>query len=160
MKNLFKLTLPLFLLVLLAGCDSGAMIDADNMKPEETDKMKPVDEVEVTGPVTVLKTGTLTAQSSTNTKGMVQVVTNSEGRYFVRLTSEFTTKFSTGTVTVYLSTSERLQLATSGSFQLVSIVGKAGEHFFPLSGAPDTKFTHGIIWCGAAAIPFGFAPWI
>ncbi|REG91430.1 DM13 domain-containing protein [Algoriphagus antarcticus] len=150
MKNLFNLGLSLIVAVILTSCDSGSMADAD--------KMKPVSEVPVTGPVTVLKTGTLTAQSSTNTKGMVQVVTNAEGKYFVRLTDEFTTKFSTGTVTVYLSTSDKLQLATSGSFQLVSIVGKAGEHFFPISGAPDAKFTHGIIWCGAAAIPFGFAP--
>jgi hypothetical protein len=150
MKNLFKLTLPLFALILLAGCDSASMTDAD--------KMKPVDEVAVTGPITVVKTGTLTAQSSTNTLGMFQLVTNAEGKYFVRLTENFTTKFSTGTVTVYLSTSDRLQLSTSGTFQLVSIVGKAGEHFFPLTAAPDAKFTHGIIWCGAAAIPFGFAP--
>ena len=150
MKNILKLPLTIFIVIGLASCDSGSMNDAD--------KMKPVDEVAVTGPVTVLKTGTLTAQSSTNTKGMVQVVTNTEGKYFVRLTEDFTTKFSTGTVTVYLSTSDRLQLSSSGSFQLVSIVGKAGEHFFPLTAAPDTKFTHGIIWCGAAAIPFGFAP--
>lgn len=150
MKNLFKLTLPLFALILLAGCDSASMTDAD--------KMKPVDEVAVTGPITVVKTGTLTAQSSTNTLGMFQLVTNAEGKYFVRLTENFTTKFSTGTVTVYLSTSDRLQLSTSGTFQLVSIVGKAGEHFFPLTAAPNAKFTHGIIWCGAAAIPFGFAP--
>jgi hypothetical protein len=61
-------------------------------------------------------------------------------------------------VTVYLSTSDKLQLSTSGTFQLISIVGKAGEHFFPIAAAPDAKFTHGIIWCGAAAIPFGFAP--
>ncbi len=156
MKNLSKLFLALFSFMLLAGCDSGSMTDADQMKP--VDQMKPADPVAVTGPVTVVKTGSLTAQSSTNTKGMVQVVTNAEGKYFVRLTDEFTTKFSTGTVTVYLSTSDKLQLATSGTFQLVSIVGKAGEHFFPISGAPDAKFTHGIIWCGAAAIPFGFAP--
>jgi len=150
MKNISKLALSLLVAIGLASCDSGSMKDADTMKP--------ADEVAVAGPVTILKTGTLTAQSSTNTKGMVQVVTNAEGKYFVRLTEDFTTKFSTGTVTVYLSTSDRLQLNTSGSFQLVSIVGKAGEHFFPLTGAPDTKFTHGIIWCGAAAIPFGFAP--
>ncbi|MDG1276085.1 MAG: hypothetical protein P8O16_02310 [Algoriphagus sp.] len=150
MKNLLKLSLSFVIMLFLSSCDSGSMKDAD--------KMKPADQVEVTGPVTVLKTGTLTAQSSTNTKGMVQVVTNAEGKYFVRLTEDFTTKFSTGTVTVYLSTSDRLQLSASGSFQLVSIVGKAGEHFFPLSSAPDGKFTHGIIWCGAAAIPFGFAP--
>jgi hypothetical protein len=150
MKNLIKLSLSIYTVILFASCDSGSMKDAA--------KMKPVDEVAVTGPVTVLKTGTLTAQSSTNTKGMVQVVTNAEGKYFVRLTEDFNTKFSTGTVTVYLSTSDRLQLSSSGSFQLVSIVGKAGEHFFPLAQSPDSKFTHGIIWCGAAAIPFGFAP--
>ncbi|WP_075352173.1 hypothetical protein [Algoriphagus marinus] len=150
MKRLFNISLFYSIVLILSSCDSGSMKDAD--------KMKPADQVEVTGPVTVLKTGTLNAQSNTNTRGMFQVVTNAEGKYFVRLTEDFTTKFSTGTVTVYLSTSDRLQLSTSGSFQLVSIVGKAGEHFFPLSGAPDGKFTHGIIWCGAAAIPFGFAP--
>lgn len=150
MKTLFKLTLPLVAFIMLASCDSESMKDAD--------KMKPVDNVAVTGPITVVKTGSLTAQSSTNTLGMVQLVTNQEGKFFVRLTENFTTKFSTGTVTVYLSTSDKLQLSTSGTFQLVSIVGKAGEHFFPLTTAPDSKFTHGIIWCGAAAIPFGFAP--
>jgi hypothetical protein len=150
MKTLFKLTLPLVAFIMLASCDSESMKDAD--------KMKPVDNVAVTGPITVVKTGSLTAQSSTNTLGMVQLVTNQDGKFFVRLTENFTTKFSTGTVTVYLSTSDKLQLSTSGTFQLVSIVGKAGEHFFPLTAAPDSKFTHGIIWCGAAAIPFGFAP--
>lgn len=150
MKTLFKLGISLSLAILLTSCDNGSMKDADQMKP--------VDEVEVIGPVTVLKTGTLTPQSSTNTKGMVQVVNNDEGKFFVRLTDDFTTKFSTGTVTVYLSTSDKLQLSVSGSFQLISIVGKSGEHFFPLTSAPDAKFTHGIIWCGAAAIPFGFAP--
>jgi len=150
MKNLLKLTLALVGALFIVSCHSDTMKDAD--------KMKPVDEAEVTGPISVIKTGTLTAQSSTNTLGMVQLVTNSENKYFVRLTENFTTKFSTGTVTVYLSTSDRLQLNSSGTFQLVSIVGKAGEHFFPLTAAPDAKFTHGIIWCGAAAIPFGFAP--
>ncbi len=150
MKTLFKLTLSLFLGLAIASCDSGSMKDADQMKP--------ADPVAVTGDITVLKTGTLTAQSSTNTKGMVQLVKDKDGKNYVRLTEDFTTKFSTGTVTVYLSTSDKLQLGSSGSFQLVSIVGKAGEHFFPLSAVPDAKFTHGIIWCGAAAIPFGFAP--
>lgn len=125
---------------------------------EDADQMKPADEVEVVGPVSVIKSGTLTPQSSTNTKGMIQIVSNDEGRFFVRLSDDFTTKFSTGTVTVYLSTSENLRLSSAGSFQLVSIVGKSGEHFFPLPSTPDAKFTHGIIWCGAAAIPFGFAP--
>lgn len=112
----------------------------------------------VTGQIQVLQAGPLSAQSSTNTRGMFQIVEDEDGKFFVRLTDDFTTKFSTGTVTVYLSTSESLDLDQSGSFQLVSIVGQAGEHFFALPSVPDAKFTHGIIWCGAAAIPFGFAP--
>ncbi|WP_296698858.1 hypothetical protein [Algoriphagus sp.] len=150
MKNHIKIFLSLVVIALFSSCDSGSMRDSDPMMP--------VDEVEVIGPVSVIKTGSLTPQSSTNTKGMIQVVSNEEGKFFIRLTDDFTTKFSTGTVTVYLSTSENLRLSNSGSFQLISIVGKPGEHFFPLGAAPDAKFTHGIIWCGAAAIPFGFAP--
>jgi hypothetical protein len=118
----------------------------------------PDDNSAVSGPVEVLKTGSLTAQCSTNTVGMVSVVKDQKGKYFVRLSESFTTKFSTGTVTVYLSTGQTLNLNSAGSFQLVSIVGKAGEQFFTLPGLPDPKFTHSIIWCGAAAIPFGFAP--
>lgn len=118
----------------------------------------PDDNTDVSGPIEVLKTGTLTAQSSTNTVGMVSLVKDKEGKYFIRLSESFTTKFSTGTVTVYLSTGQTLNLNSAGSFQLVSIVGKPGEQFFALPGLPDSKFTHSIIWCGAAAIPFGFAP--
>jgi hypothetical protein len=110
------------------------------------------------GQIEVLKTGNLTAQSSTNTKGSVSLVKDKDGKFFIQLSDTFTTKFSTGTVTVYLSTSQNLSLANSASFQLVSIVGKPGEQFFSLPGQPDSKFTHAIIWCGAAAIPFGFAP--
>ncbi len=150
MKIISKLALLLISATIWYACDSS--------NTENIDPMVPVDPVAVTGPITVLKSGSLTAQSSTNTKGMIQIVTDKDGKYFVRLTEEFTTKFSTGTVTVYLSTSDRLQLSSAGSFQLVSIVGKAGEHFFPLAGNLDPKFSHGIIWCGAAAIPYGFAP--
>jgi hypothetical protein len=105
----------------------------------------------------ILRTGTLSPQSSTNTRGMVQLIQNYENKFFIRLSDDFTTKFSTGTVTVYLSTSQSLNLNNASSFQLVSIVGKSGEHFFSLPAMPDEKFTHGIIWCGAAGIPFGFA---
>ena len=118
----------------------------------------PDDNGAVMGTIEVIKSGTLTAQSSTNTKGTVSVVKDKDGKFFVQLSDTFTTKFSTGTVTVYLATSQTLALSNSGSFQLVSIVGKPGEQFFSLPGQPDSKFTHAIIWCGAAAIPFGFAP--
>lgn len=117
----------------------------------------PDDNAMVMGQVDVLRSGNLTAQSSTNTQGNVAIVKDKDGKHFVRLSENFTTKFSTGTVTVYLATSQTLNLESPSSFQLVSIVGKPGEQFFSLSGLPDARFTHTIIWCGAAAIPFGFA---
>ena len=63
----------------------------------------------------------------------------------------------TGTVNVYLSSSKDLTLSEKESFQLVAVVNEPGEHYFKLANFPDSKFSHGILWCGAAAIPFGFA---
>ena len=146
----YALITGLLLSFILISCGSESSGDNDPSIPDNTQ--------EVTGTVQLIKGGPLTAQSSTNTRGMVEIVKDQQNKYFVRLSDTFTTKFSTGTVTVYLSTGQTLNLNSQGSFQLVSIVGKAGEHFFALPGKPDDKFTHGIIWCGAAGIPFGFAP--
>lgn len=140
--------LALSLAILLVACGEST---------EENPTPAPDDTEVVTGTVQVLRAGTLTAQSSTNTVGNVSIVKDSAGKHFLQLSNSFTTKFSTGTVTVYLSTSQTLALNSPGNFQLVSIVGKPGEQFFALPGLPDAKFTHGIIWCGAAAIPFGWA---
>lgn len=142
--NLASFVIALFVLV---GCDKS-----------EGNPIAPDDNTMVMGQLDVIKSGNLTAQSSTNTKGTVSIVKDKEGKYFIGLSENFTTKFSTGTVTVYLASSQTLNLNSSGSFQLVSIVGKPGEQFFNLPGLPDPKFTHAIIWCGAAGIPFGFAP--
>ncbi|WP_111670284.1 DM13 domain-containing protein [Algoriphagus litoralis] len=146
MKSILKILLALTP-ILFFSCE-------DN----EGNPSAPDDNMEVMGEIEVIKAGTLTAQSSTNTMGIVSIVKDKDGKYFVQLSDTFTTKFSTGTVTVYLATSQTLALSNSASFQLVSIVGKPGEQFFSLPGLPDSKFTHAIIWCGAAAIPFGFAP--
>ncbi|GMQ31596.1 hypothetical protein [Algoriphagus confluentis] len=146
----YTLITGLLLSFILSSCGSDSATDTDPSIPDNSQ--------EVSGTVQVIRGGNLTAQSSTNTRGMVDIVKDQQNRYFVRLSDSFTTKFSTGTVTVYLSTGQALNLNSQGSFQLVSVVGKAGEHFFALPSKPDDKFTHGIIWCGAAGIPFGFAP--
>ncbi len=106
---------------------------------------------------TILRSGTLTKQSGTNTTGSFQIVRDQSDNYFIRLSENFNTKFSTGTVTVYLSTTANLRLNTENNFQLIGLVPGSGEHFFKLSTLPDAKFTHGVIWCGAAGIPFGNA---
>ncbi|AMQ57450.1 DM13 domain-containing protein [Algoriphagus sanaruensis] len=147
MKNYLKLASLALLLSFLVSCIS-----------EDGNPNAPDDKTMVMGQLDLIKSGTLTAQSSTNTRGTVSIVKDNAGKYFLRLSENFTTKFSTGTVTVYLATSQTLNLNSSSTFQLVSIVGKPGEQFFALPGLPDSKFTHAIIWCGAAAIPFGFAP--
>ncbi len=146
MKLFHKSILSLAIIGLLASCSN-----SDDLEPTTS-----LPESELPVNFEVIKGGALTAQSSTNTRGMVQIVKDEAGDYFVRLSEDFMTKFSTGTVTVYLSNSAGLNLNQASSFQLVSVVDDPGEHFFPLSGAPDDSFTHGIIWCGAAAIPFGF----
>jgi hypothetical protein len=129
------------------------LLSCDNM-PDET----PMDDqVMVTGPLEVLRSGTLSNQSGAGTRGSVQLVKDQAGKYFISLSDNFTTKFSTGTVTVYLSTSASLRLNESGSFQLLGSANRPGAHFYELQGNIDEKFTHTIIWCGAAAIPFGNA---
>lgn len=148
MKALKKISSLILLVLVLAACSSSS----DEMDPILPD---PKTEVKVTGNVMAIKTGTLSARSGTNTKGMIEIVSDDAGKYFLRLGKDFVSDFHTGTVTVYLSTTNQLKLSESGSFQLVSVVNENGEHFFNLPNLPDSKFTHGIIWCGAAGIPFG-----
>ncbi len=108
-----------------------------------------------------LKMGTLVAQNGTPTKGMVNTGKDDQGVYFVKFGSDFTTELGTGTVTVYLSTSATYK-ADPGKgnpdLKIVGLVNKNGEQYLKLTGAPDSKFTHIIIWCGSASVPFGNAP--
>lgn len=149
MKILMKIS-SIFLLVFVFAACSNSSEDMDPILPDQ-----PKTEVKVSGNVMAIKTGTLSPQSGTNTKGMIEIVSDDAGKYFLRLGKDFVSDFHTGTVTVYLSTTNKLKLSESGSFQLVSVVNENGEHFFNLPNLPNSKFTHGIIWCGAAGIPFG-----
>lgn len=121
------------------------------------DEIQMEDDVQVIGPFEVIKSGTLSNQSGAGTRGAVHLVKDQGGKYFISLSDNFTTKFSTGTVTVYLSTSLSLRLNESGSFLLLGLANRPGAHFYELEGNLEDKFTHGIIWCGAAGIPFGNA---
>ncbi|WP_373496417.1 DM13 domain-containing protein [Aquiflexum sp.] len=145
METTNKIIFILMLLLMVSSCNEnlGGMPDENS--------------VEIMEPFKILKGGTLNRQSGTNTTGMVQIVQSDSGMHFLRLSENFNTKFSTGTVTVYLSTTSSLRLNEAGSFQLIGRVNTPGEHFYELNGLPDEKFTHGIIWCGAAGIPFGNA---
>lgn len=111
------------------------------------------------GALTVTKMGSITEQNGTGSKGSVKLGTDTKGVQFVQFGSDFQTVLATGTVTVYLSTSQNY-VADPGNgnpnLKLIGIVQKNGEQFFKLEPKADTKFTHLILWCGSANIPFGF----
>jgi Electron transfer DM13 len=119
-----------------------------------------VDSSKPDGAFTVTKSGSFTAQSSTPTAGMVQLGTDSKGVQFLKFSSDFTTQFATGTVSVYLSTSMTWVPDpgnSNGNLRLIGPSLKAGETFYKLDPKADAKFTHVILWCGTAGVPFGNA---
>ncbi len=132
----------------LASCSEDAQtITIDSSKPD--------------GAFTASKSGSFVAQSSTSTAGMAQLGTDSKGVQFLRFSENFTTEFGTGTVSVYFSTSMEFVPDpgnSKGNLRLVGPTLKAGETFFKLDPAVASKFTHVILWCGTASVPFGYAP--
>lgn len=106
------------------------------------------------------KKGSIATVNVTNSKGTVSLGTDAQGITFVKLGSDFMTELSTGTVTVFLSTSEMYKadpMKGNPDLKLVGIVNKNGEMYFKMSENPGTKFTHLILWCATAGIPFGVA---
>ncbi|MBL7872056.1 MAG: DM13 domain-containing protein [Cyclobacteriaceae bacterium] len=132
----------------ISSCSEDAQtITIDSSKPD--------------GTFTAAKAGTFVAQSSTSTAGMAQLGTDSKGVQFLRFSDSYTTEFGTGTVSVYLSTSMTFKADPGSGNPDLKLVGpslKAGETFFKLDPAAASKFTHVILWCGTASIPFGYAP--
>lgn len=141
------LALPLF----LVACDD-----------DETETMV-IDSSLPQGELDVVSMGQFVAQSSTSTSGSVQLGIDTEDDSFVRLSENFMTELGTGTVTVYLSTTNEdlNEVFSPGNgnqnLKLVGIVQRNGEHFFKLNSSIDPKYTHVILWCASAGVPFGNA---
>jgi len=113
------------------------------------------------GTLTVERSGTLTAENGTPTAGTVEYGQDDDGTYFVRLADNFTTELGTGTVSAYLSTSNTFTadpMNGNPDLQLIGSTQKNGEQFFKLDGAVSSDFTHLILWCNTASIPFGNSP--
>ncbi len=133
----------------LSSCSKdAATITIDSSKPD--------------GAFTVMKSGMFVAENKTPTAGTAELGKDSKGVQFLHFTSNFTTEFGTGTVTVYLSTSAVFdQTATgtpSSNLKSVGVASKAGEVYYKIDPSADPKFTHVIVWCGTAKVPFGNAP--
>lgn len=143
-----KLSFFVLVLTLFAACsdDDPTEVVIDSSLPQ--------------GQFTSMKSGTFMEQNSTGSTGTAELGTDSEGTQFLHFGSNFNTNLATGTVTVYLSTSDTY-MADPGNgnpdLLLIGPVKKAGENYFKIDPAADSKFTHVILWCGSASIPFGYA---
>lgn len=148
MKNVMALLL-MSVTLLFTACNN----DDDNV--EIIDSSLP------NGELTVQRSGTFVAQNGTPTQGMAQVGTDDDGATFLRFSDDFMTELATGTVSIFLSTSDTFT-ADPGSgnpdLSLIGVVNGNGEAFYKQTGGIDSKFTHVILWCGTANIPFGYAP--
>jgi len=145
LKNLFVIA---FLLIGLVACDD------DSTTTVEVDLSLPQ------GTLTTSKSGSFVEQNSTGSTGVASLGTDASGTTFLQFGSTFNTNLATGTVTVYLSTSNTFTADPGNGnpdLQIVGPVTSSGENFFKFDSAPNSKFTHVILWCGSANIPFGYA---
>jgi hypothetical protein len=114
-----------------------------------------------TGSLTVQRSGNFIDQNGAGSAGSASLGLDTQGREFLAFNSAFKTALATGTVTVFLSTSATFTPDPgNGNPNLFAIgpVRMAGENFFAIpEGASTGKYTHVILWCGSAGIPFGNA---
>ncbi|MBT9392508.1 DM13 domain-containing protein [Hymenobacter sp. NST-14] len=145
---------PFALLLALAPALFSACSDNDP-EPQIISSPDPV------GTLTSLRTGSITPQNGTPTRGTLALVRDAQNQEFVQLNADFTSDFHTGTVTVYLAKADTrigTQRAAAGSnVQVVGLVNKNGQQFLRLGGS-STGFSHVVFYCETAAINFGAAP--
>lgn len=120
-----------------------------------------IDSSEPMGNLSVERSGTFTPQNNKPTQGAAELGRDEDNVTFLRFSDDFSTDLATGTVTVYLSTSETFMRDPGNGnpdIQLLGAVSGTGEEFYRIEGGVDSKFTHVILWCDSVEIPFGFAP--
>jgi hypothetical protein len=146
MKQFFFAAATFSLLALSACSKDEQTVTIDSSQPD--------------GNFAAARAGSFTAQNGTPTAGTAELGMDSKGTSFLRFAPNFTTQLATGTVTVYLSTSANF-VTNPGTgnpdLRLVGTVGKNGEMYYKLNAAVPASFTHVILWCGSANIPFGNA---
>ncbi|WP_300022574.1 hypothetical protein [uncultured Maribacter sp.] len=132
--------------------DDGEVVTVTETETIEVDSSLPV------GDLMVNLSGNLVAESGTPTQGLVEVGVDADDTNFVRFADDFTTELGTGTVGIFLSTSEVFTADPANGnpdLMLIGNVADNGEMFIKLDAAPDAKYTHIILWCATANIPFG-----
>ena len=149
LKVLFFALLSLSSVAFFSACtkDKEVIVEVDSSKPQ--------------GTFTATKSGAFVEQNATGSKGTAQLGTDSKGAQFLKFGSDFSSSFATGTVTVYLSTSMTFTPEPGSgnpNLRLIGPVKKAGENYFLLDPVAEAKFTHVLLWCASANVPFGYAP--
>ncbi|MBU2994959.1 DM13 domain-containing protein [Cellulophaga baltica] len=140
--------------VLTTSCSSDDDSTETIVETVEVDSSLP------SGTLVVAKSGEFIAESGTPTMGTAELGTDDDDSSFVHFTSDFTTELGTGTVGVFLSTSSEYTADPANGnpdLMLIGNVDANGEKFIKLSATPDDKYTHVILWCATANIPFGNA---
>ncbi|WP_400072509.1 hypothetical protein [Zobellia russellii] len=110
------------------------------------------------GDLTVTRSGNLTAESGTPTQGLVELGADTESTNFVHFDDDFMTELGTGTVGIFFSTSETFTADPANGNPDLMLIGNVqgnGEMYIKLDAAPEDKYTHIILWCATANIPFG-----
>ena len=147
MKNLMALLFVSFA-IFISSCN------------KNDENIQTIDSSQPVGAFTASRSGTFVAQNGTPSAGTASLGTDEDGTNFLRFGSDFVTELGTGTVTIYLSTSDTF-MADPGNgnpdLRLVGIVDSNGESFYKFNSSVDAKFSHVILWCGSANIPFGYA---
>ncbi len=163
-RNVFSLAsiLSVFVIAMASSCsDDDPEVITETVTITETDTVTvEVDSSLPVGDFTVARQGSLVAESGTPTMGGVELGEDTEGSYFLRFADDFTTELGTGTVAIFLSTSAVYTPDPANGnpdLRLVGNVEDNGEMFVKLDGEPEAKFTHVILWCASASIPFGNA---
>jgi len=151
MRKSFFLLLLSLAPVTFSACSN----DDDDAAPQVVSTRDPV------GNLSSLKTGTITPQNGTPTRGTLAVVRDNQNQEFVQFNMDFTSDFHTGTVTVYLAKADTRigaqRQATAANVKAVGFVNKNGKQFLRLDGS-SAGFSHVVFYCETAEINFGAAP--
>ena len=119
------------------------------------------------GTVTTLKTGTISQQNAPGTPpttGTLILLQDSQGSQFLKLNSDFTSGFATGTVAVYFAkTNQEIGIqrnggTTAGNVKALGFVNKAGEQYIQLATAGAASgYSFVVFYCETAEVNFGSA---
>lgn len=142
-----KISIILLAAAFIIGCsDDEETITIDSSQPQ--------------GDFNVQLSGTFAGDNGTTSRGTVEIGTDNTSTQFLRLGSNFETAVATGTVAVYLSTSDTYTadpMSGNPDLQLIGSVSVNGEAFFKVKPVAAAKFTHVILWCTSVGVQFGNA---